>query len=381
MSNIVAFDAKRAFCNNTGLGNYARSIILNLLKWSPEIKLQLYTPAIKDRQFHDQVKSYPNVNVLVPSAKYSLLSNFSKSLWRTYRLSSLFNRSPATVFHGTSNELPIGIHTGNIVTIHDLFYLHFAKDFTRIDREIYSRKVTYACKHASTIIAISNQTKRDLITAFPEYEDKVILLHQCCHERYYEEVQMEKLEQVKVKHNLPEKFFLYVGSFNKRKNASFLLSVMKELKQHLEVPLIMIGRKNNFQRQLEKEVKRKGLEQRVRFLNNVEDDDLAAIYSLGSLLLYPSYLEGFGLPLVEAQACGLPVLVSDRHCFQDAAGNHSLYATYNDTDQWVKSIQDFMNSKDLSEKMSIEGRKYVTSFHPQITNKHLTDLYYNKFLK
>ena len=153
----IGIDAKRAFTNKFRLGNYSREIISYIKENYPEINLQLFST-------HTIIKSMILKNIKVHTPKI----NFIKNYWRQYQISNILKKEEIKIYHGLSNEIPKNLNKNikSIVTIHDLIYLKYPKFYNFIDRNIYYHKSKYACQNSDLIIAISNQTKNDIIEYF-----------------------------------------------------------------------------------------------------------------------------------------------------------------------------------------------------------------------
>ena len=176
----IGFDAKRAFVNASGLGNYSRNLLNALHQYANEFQPVLYTPEIKTHLLKNQQR----FEIHTPD---NLLSKFFKPLWRSYGARRL-KKHKIDLFHGLSNELPQGIHkTGipSVVTVHDLIFLRFPEFYSFIDRKIYYNKVKYACQSAHKIIAISQQTKDDIIRFFDIDPVKIEIIHQPVSETFF----------------------------------------------------------------------------------------------------------------------------------------------------------------------------------------------------
>jgi len=159
----IGFDSKRAFFNNTGLGNYSRDTIRILGKYFPSNKYFLYTPKIITNNRLNFIRESNNYFVRSPK---NILNKIFKNYWRTKNIVKNLIDDQIDIYHGLSHELPLGIEKTNIksiVTIHDLIFIRFPHFFSSIDRKIYKYKCKSACERASKIIAVSNQTKRDII--------------------------------------------------------------------------------------------------------------------------------------------------------------------------------------------------------------------------
>ena len=167
----IGYDAKRAFNNTSGLGNYSRFVISAMARLFPENKYALFTPkqSTRFRSFYPQ---NPSVSVIEPTGLNAKIPGF----WRVFNQLSDIKKNKVEIFHGLSNELPVGLSKAGIksvVTIHDLIFLRFPELYKPIDRLIYKRKFAAACRQADKIVAISEQTKTDIIEFFGTAPEKI----------------------------------------------------------------------------------------------------------------------------------------------------------------------------------------------------------------
>ncbi|MDX9705802.1 MAG: glycosyltransferase, partial [Weeksellaceae bacterium] len=181
----IGFDAKRAFFNTSGLGNYSRSTIELLTKFYPQNDFLLFTPSIENAI---DFKYPEKAEIIQPK---HLIERTFKSWWRSFKMASSIAEHELDIFHGLSGELPIKAHKKSkaklIVTIHDLIFLRFPEYYTSVDRNIYYQKAKYACEIADTIIAISEQTKSDLINFFKVDDKKIEVVYQGCNTIFHKE--------------------------------------------------------------------------------------------------------------------------------------------------------------------------------------------------
>ena len=216
----IGFDAKRAYHNGTGLGHYSRTLIHSLSEYYPEHQYYLFNPKRSDRF----VPKASNIHEVLPQ---SFPSTLFRSAWRSSWVKKDLKKYKIDLYHGLSHEIPVGIDkTGikSVVTIHDLVHERYPEQYNRVDVKIYSSKFRYACLHAGKVIAISEQTKKDIIDFYKTPEEKITVCYQSCNPAFGKEVSEGEKERVKKLYGLPDKFFLYVGSIIERKN---LLNICK----------------------------------------------------------------------------------------------------------------------------------------------------------
>lgn len=308
----IAYDAKRFFNNASGLGNYSRDLVRILATFYPENQYFLLNKNTSERG--KAILNFPNVSfVKTSSGKFA----------RQFKMGKDAQNINADIFHGLSGELPLKWKEKpikKIVTIHDLIFERFPEYYSWFDRKIHFWKFKKAANNSDVIIAISEQTKRDIIQYLKVPASKIKVVYQGCHQAFKEFIFPEFLNQTKEKYNLPERFILNVGTIEERKN---LLNVIKALKD-TTIPLVVVGKKQKkYFQKIEKEIRKNGVE--VQFLENVSMNELAAIYRLADIFIYPSLFEGFGIPVIEALFSGTPVITTNVSCLPEAGGKNSTY--------------------------------------------------------
>src|SRR5829696_3916129 len=180
----IGFDAKRAYHNGTGLGHYSRTLIRSLAEYFPQHQYFLFNPKPTDL-FHLNGK---NIHEVLPS---KLLHKTLSSVWRSTWIKNDLEKNEIDIYHGLSNEIPFDIQKSglrSVVTIHDIIFEHYPEQYSRIDVEIYKRKFRYSCEHADKIIAISEQTKKDIIEFYKTREEKITVCYQSCNPAFTKKV-------------------------------------------------------------------------------------------------------------------------------------------------------------------------------------------------
>ncbi len=368
----IAFDAKRAFLNTSGLGNYARTLIKTLQHYYPENNYTLFTTRQSENDFQKFISAQKNMIVQEPQ---SFIDKKLSSRWRSFGITELLNEQQINVYHGLSNELPFNIKnfkSKKIVTIHDLIFLRYPKLYPFIDSKIYNKKFRHACDTADVIIAISEETKRDIEKYYFIPENKIKVIYQSCDEQYYQVPSIAHAQQVIAKHKLPADFLLYVGTIEERKN---LLTLIKSLKQVKDIPLVIVGKKKNYFKTVMEYIQNNNLRNRVQFLEYVSNTDLPVIYSLAKIFIFPSIFEGFGIPIIEALTSKTPVITTQGGCFPEAGGPDSIYINPNDENELAEKINLLLNSESMCKQIAEKGFEYAQKFHPENISKQLISLY------
>ncbi|GAB2530267.1 glycosyltransferase family 4 protein [Rufibacter soli] len=367
----IGFDAKRAFTNTSGLGNYSRFVISGMMTHFPQEEYALFTPR-KNALFQDFFPPVAKTQVVQPDG---LGKRFS-SLWRTFGLRAALPKHGVQVYHGLSNELPYGLdrnRTKLVVTIHDLIFLRFPELYPTIDRYIYRKKFKDACDMAHQIVAISEQTAQDLEEFFGVGRNKVQVVYQDCDPVFQLIPEKQAQKAIREKYALPQEFILCVGTLERRKNQLHLLKGWHAA--GAPAPLVFIGRKTEYYKEMQAFIAQHRLQEKVLFLPYIPFQELPVIYQLATLFVYPSIFEGFGIPIVEALNSGVPVITSTGSCFSEAGGPATRYVSPTDVDVLAQAIQEILSTTDLQKQMVQQGLEHAQIFRPEVTIPQLHGVY------
>ncbi|HEX9241471.1 MAG TPA: glycosyltransferase family 1 protein [Anaeromyxobacter sp.] len=365
----VGFDAKRVFHNATGLGNYSRDVLRILATRRPEHAYFAYSP--RPAALPPEAGA-GRVEVRGPR---SALARAFPSLWRTRLVAGDLRRDGIALFHGLSNELPLGLEKGGVasaVTIHDLIFERLPELYSPIDRRIYAAKARSAVRRAGIVISVSEQTARDLVELYDVDPARIRVVYQTCREAFRTPVAPERLQEVAARYELPERFLLAVGTIERRKN---LLLALQALERLPGVLLVAVGRPTPYAEELISFARAHGLAARVRLLSDVSTPDLAALYRLATVSLYPSLFEGFGIPIVEALFSGTPVVTTKGGCFAEAGGPGSAYVDPHDVEGLRATLARLLEDEGARARMREEGLRHVERFSDEAIAEGLSRAY------
>ncbi|NQU87229.1 MAG: glycosyltransferase family 4 protein [Mariniphaga sp.] len=368
----IGFDAKRAFLNQAGLGNYSRNTLISLKKHFPENDYVLFTPEIRKGIFPEQ----SDFDVYSPD---SPASKIFKSLWRSFSLSGMLKKQEIDLFHGLTHELPSGIHkTGvkSVVTIHDLIFLRYPQYYKSIDRKIYLQKIKYACDVTNRIVAISNQTRDDIIHFLDIDPSKIDVVFQGISPRFYSNEEAD-FSVLKRKYNLPDRYILSVGTIELRKNQMNILKGM--LSSNINIPLVLVGKPTQYAIKLSEFASKNGMERNVIILNEVSDEELPSLYQNAQMLVYISEFEGFGLPIIEAMASGCPVLTSNKSCMPETGADAAKYCDPLNIEEVGELMSNILNNEKLRNQLIEKGKKRAQEFTYEKTSAALFEIYNKVF--
>ena len=377
----IAFDAKRAFQNFTGLGHYSRTLLTSIFKGFPEHEYYLMAPKKTDRL---NVSQYKNVHVVQPAG---IASNL-RSVWRANLMKGDLKKKGVDIYHGLSNEIPYGIHkTGikTVVTIHDLIFERYDHHDGAIDTVIYRSKFKYACNKADKVIAISKQTKDDIVKFYNIDPDKIEICYQSCNTIFQELLSDEEKEGVRARYSLPKEYFLYVGSVVDRKNLLTICKAIHLLEEKLTIPLVVIGSGGSYYQKVKQFVAEHSLQGKIIFLSEQEyashepryknSLDFPAIYQMATAMIYPSIYEGFGLPVLEALWSAIPVITSNRSSLVEVGGDAASLIDPMDAELMANEMHDIAINQERRSIMIEKGLKHAQFFTPEVCAANVMDVY------
>lgn len=360
MSNTplhIGFDAKRIVRNGTGLGAYGRTLVNDLAQYP--LQLSLYAPDKGRDDLRTQIIQRPNVAFKYANKPWP----FGKAYWRSRGIVNDLQRDGVQLYHGLSGELPSSIRNSGIpsvVTIHDLIFLRHPEFYNPIDVKLYTWKFRRTLREATHIIAISECTKRDIIHYGQVPEDKISLIYQSCAQRFGAEPDPVVQQQVAQQYQLPERYILNVGSIESRKNV--LQAVESLLYIPADISLVIIGRPTPYTHKVMAYAQRHNLQHRVKVLHGVPDEHLPAIYSMAEVFVYPSVYEGFGIPIIEAIRCGLPVVGCSGSCLEEAGGPDNIYVAPGDVLGMANAIRRSLADADHRDERIQRSQAYIQRF-------------------
>jgi glycosyltransferase involved in cell wall biosynthesis len=366
----IGFDGKRAMNNLTGLGNYSRYVIEMLAKENKNDNYIVYCYNYnKDSRLVSIEKKYDNLHLCLPKKRNN------SSLWRSFFITKQLIKDNLDLYVGLSNELPLNIKNKgikSIVIIHDLIYLAHKEYYNFFDRLFYNYKYKLSCKNADIIIAMSECTKQDIIKYYHIPQEKIKVIYQGCDDSFKKEATIEEKEKIRKKYNLPSKYILNVGSIERRKNALLIVKALKDLPTDLH--LVIIGKRTKYTKQIEDFATNNNLNKRLHILEKVPFNDLPSLYQMAQVFVYPSFYEGFGIPILEAIHSSLPVIAAKGSCLEEVGGENSIYINPNDEKELCKKITEIIGNPTLKNDMITKSKEYIKKFSQEVQLEQYTDI-------
>ena len=363
----VGYEAKRAFGNATGLGNYARTLIAGVAEHCPRWTLYLFTP------YRKILFSPPGARAITPQWPWKL----SPSLWCSYGATARIRELKLDLFHGLSQEIPRGIHrtTRTVVTVHDLIPLLRPRDFSWPDRTIYGHKLHYCTSHAHHVLTFSEDTKGHLIRLLRVPEQKITILPQSCHSAFLQSYSPREIVRCREQFSLRRPYAHFVGSFIPRKRPWECLQAFQKIADKVDWDFVMIGR-GPLRKRCQDLIRERGLTGRAHLIAPESPREMAQIVQGSQLLIYPSVAEGFGIPILEAHFSRTAVMASGDSCLPEIAGDHAYYTNPDDPQRFSSDLEMAMASTREREQRAQRSCDWAKQhFTPEVATQKLLQFY------
>jgi len=351
----LALDAKWYFEGPPSGRMVLRNIVDHLLLQGNEYELYLFIQNKYKGDAIDLWGAFPNVHLVFVPKLITLLSNvFLIHFYALYyRVNVVLFQNYTTLFPGSYKK---------IVYMHDILFVDFPEYYS-IKERIYFRSMVWLAKWADAIVTISNTEKSRFVRHNLSAEKKIAVIHHGISENFKQLTSYTSSDILSVcdKYKLPEKFILYVGRVNVRKNILSLVDSLYLMKDK-SVKLLIVGGKKTDDRRIYELVIDHKLEDRIVFLGFVPDCDLYKLYACAFIFCFPSFAEGFGLPPLEAMKCGVPVIVSNRTALPEVCGNAALYINPDNSQDLADSIDKLLTNEILYKTMKDKAIEHSASF-------------------
>jgi glycosyltransferase involved in cell wall biosynthesis len=250
-----------------------------------------------------------------------------------------------------------------VITVHDLNFLYYPQFMTSQSRRYYSQQIEWAVGRANHILADSEATRQDLINLLEVAPEKVTTVHLAADPAHRPLPHAETTSTLR-RYQLEPGYLLFVGTLEPRKNIPGLLSAYRLLIDRgvTNRPLALVGARGWLYEEIFDQARELGLEERVRFIHDLPNEHLPALYNGASLLTTPSFYEGFGLPALEAMSCGTPVVVSNRGSLPEVVGRAGLLVEPDDPEEIAVGIEQVLCDQELATRMRQDGLAQAAHF-------------------
>lgn len=355
-----------------GIGRYTYNLINKMPEVAPDADFVIFhDPRLLNTRYDvEDLARHPNlqlVSVDVPTL----------SLKEQYRLPSLAKSLSLDLLHSPYYIKPYWLPCPSVVGIHDLIPMIYPQHLPhRWTAWIFRAAASLAVRRASHVITLSESTKADLVRLSGTSPENITVTYLAADERF-RPLERKECNSVLHRYGLPRKFILYLGINKPHKNLVFLLQVFSQVET--EVKLVLAGKEDPRYPQARQEAERLNLGERVVFLGEVADNDLPMLYNGAELFVFPSLYEGFGLPVLEAMACGTPVICSSTSSLPEIVGDAPLTLDPLDRDAWVAALAELLEKAALRAEMRTKGLRRAQTFSWEDTARR-TWLVYQRIL-
>lgn len=369
----IAIDISQIIHEGTGIARYTRNLVDALLATDRTNEYLLFGYSIRKNFILSEFylscrKQYANVNAkLFPFPQTAV-----NTLWNrlhTFPLESLIGK--VDVFHSSDWIQPPSF-AKKITTVHDMIAFKYPQYSLPLIVDTQKRRMNWVEKECDAVIADSETTKRDIMNYTSIIEKRIHVIYPGV-EKKFKKIQKNNILSVKRRYKIDKQYFLTVGTLEPRKNTSAAIKAYISLQKKLageKVPsLVVVGKAgwdNNILQSTD-----------VKYLGFVDEEDLPALYSGAQAFIYPSYYEGFGLPVLEAMASQCPVISSDRGSLSEIAAGSALIIDPKDSDSIVKAMIIILNNKKVRNQLTLNGIKNAASFNWDNSAQQLLSIYKN----
>lgn len=358
----VGVDLSVVNINQAGTGVYAHSLVDALRRLDTVNEYQIF--AILQQRDMSQRKT---IRTRMDTLYRDLVWTHGVLPWQVYR-------ADVDLLHMPANVIPFWLPCPTLVTIHDTTVFHLPRNFPFWHRNYFRLLVPWAARHASMILTVSEHSKRDIVKQFRVAPVKVVVTYLAASPAC-RTISEQEILKVRQRYEL-ESFILTVGTLEPRKNMIRLLQAFALLRQNgFSYQLVHAGPQGWLFDDILVEVERLELQDSVRFLGRVPSEDLVGLYNAASAFVYPSLYEGFGLPVLEAMACGCPVISSNTSSLPEVVGDAGIMIDPYNVQQLADAIQKVLEDKVLAQDMRQRGLERAILFSWQRCAQETLDVY------
>jgi glycosyltransferase involved in cell wall biosynthesis len=361
----LGIDARLVYYHQAGISRYCLQLMRALADIDKEDQFVIFQSRRDGRQLVDQ-------------------ANFqARPLWtpshhplEQYLLSLELRFTPVDVLHSPDFIPPLRRRCRSIITIHDLAFLLYPQYLTKSSARYYGQ-IDQAVRHTDHIIAVSESTRGDIVRLLGVPEQMITVIHEAPRRFFHLLPDVDLKPRLHKRFNLERDFVLFVGTVEPRKNLPTLLSAFQQVLDHYhpEVDLVLAGAPGWLTDELYALVGRLKLEGRVHFLGRVSDEELVWLYNAAQVFVFPSFYEGFGLPPLEAMACGTPTIVSNVSSLPEVVGDAGLVIDPTDANDLTVAIWRLLSDQALRDEMIDKGFRRAALFSWERAARETLELY------
>lgn len=371
----ICVNASPAVHHIAGLGRYTQELMTALLAVDSENEYLAFYNRPGEARVDPPLDRLPR-----------LTTNLATKPWRMSALLAHFARIPqdrifpgVDLFHATDHLLPRLSRVRSVFTLHDLVFCFYPQTHKPLNRWFLTLMMPRFLRAADAVIAVSECTKRDAMQTYDLDEAKIKVIYEGVNPRFRRS-SPDVISAVRRKYGLPARYILSVGTIEPRKNLTSLLEAYVALRNEIsQLKLVIVGKRGWLYEGFFRRLRELGLENEVIFPGFVPDEDLPALYSATDLFVFPSLYEGFGLPVLEAMACGAPVVTSNTSSLPEVAGEAALLADANSVEALARAMRDVLDNRALRDDLRARGPKQAAKFSWEKAARETLTIYTSLF--
>ena len=354
---------------SAGVSGYIRQLLLHLPAAAPDLDLTAFTPAGSVADFSGIALEHSRLQTGRPAQRI---------LWEQALLPLSVRRRSLDLLHGAVNVTPLFGLCPTVVTIHDLSFMRYPQAFPAMQRTYLRSQVRRSARRARHVIAVSRATRDDIVALFGVPPQRIAVVYNGVDD-VFKPAEPDLVEAFRRERELPPRFVLHLGTLEPRKNLVRLVQAFAQARQRLpgsdDLKLVLAGGKGWDYDDIFAAVERERLQEQVIFPGYIADADLPWLYRAATVFAYPSLLEGFGLPVLEAMACGTPVITSSVSSLPEVAGDAALLIDPASVDALAGTLVRVLSDAALASEMRAKGLLQAGRFSWQRTASQTADVY------
>ncbi len=369
----VCLDVSPTVQNHAGLGRYAGEVARSLAQEKNEVELSLfYNWQSPEDRLPDYLQAIPHRSRRLSNKPWRMAVLLSQML--RWPMDNVFGA--VEIFHATNHLLAFFKRARTVFTLHDLIFLHYPEYHLPTNRWYLTFAMPRYLRASHVVVTPSECSRQDALKFYGLPEDKIKVIPEAAGPAFKPAGGPIPLNRARQRYNLPERFVLHVGTIEPRKNLNRLLEAFRPLLADWpDLKLVLVGKKGWLYESFFQQLRELGMEEVVFFPGFVDEADLPAFYHLAELFVYPSLYEGFGLPPLEAMACGTPVICSSSSSLPEVVGSAGLLIDPTDTAGLSEAMRRVLSDGTLRADLARRGLSQAQKFSWHKTVKALEEVY------